>query len=200
MFLMVFSARRGRNSYASFVLNQYIYAFMQFAKYPIWIEPLADGHAGTLRTLEVMRWLVRKDSRNPFVRTKTTNFIEQQSSHSPVAALFLFARDKIRYVPDPPNLEKVSDFEHTTASREGDCDDKVVWLGTALLSIGVPVRFVVQSYDGGSWDHVYLEFYDWQAWGWTALDPTADGHTGLVADVGWRQPLPQRGREMVYEV
>ena len=173
---------------------------MQFAKHPTWIEPLADGHAGTLRTLEVMRWLARKDSRSASVRKETTRLREQRPDLDPVVALFLFARDQIRYVPDPPNLEKVSDFEHTTASREGDCDDKVVWLATALLTIGVPVRFVVQSYDGGTWDHVYLEYGGWQAWGWTPLDPTADGHTGLVADVGWRQPLPPRGREMTYEV
>ena len=165
-----------------------------------WTEPLADGHAGTLRTLAVMRWLVRKDARSTSVRAKIQQLTERQPQTSPVVALFLFARDEIRYVPDPPNLEKVSDFDHTTASREGDCDDKVVWLATALLAAGYSVRFVVQSYDGGSWDHVYLEYWDWQAWGWIALDPTADGHTGIFANVGWRQPLPQRGREMVYEV
>jgi len=165
-----------------------------------WIEPLADGHAGTLRTLEVMRWLVRKDSRLSSVNTKIHTLLEQQPTANPVVALFLLARDWIRYVPDPPDCEKVSDWEHTTASGEGDCDDKTVWLATALLALDIPVRFVVQSYDGGSWDHVYLEFYDWTAWRWTALDPTADGHTGVVAEIGWRQPLPQRGREMVYEV
>lgn len=165
-----------------------------------WIEPLADGHAGTLRTLAVMRWLVRKDSTLPSVRTTIQRLLQRQPAINPVVALFLFARDQIRYVPDPENCEKVSDFDHTTASREGDCDDKVVWLATGLLALGVPVRFVVQSYDGGSWDHVYLEFYDWQAWRWTALDPTADGHTGVIAEIGWRQSLPPTGREMVYEV
>ena len=165
-----------------------------------WIEPLADGHRGTLRTLEVMRWLVRKDFELPSVNAKIHQLLQRQPGISPVAALFAFARDQIRYVPDPPDCEKVSDFEHTTASGEGDCDDKVVWLATALLCVGVPVRFVVQSYAGDTWDHVYLEFYDWQSWRWVALDPTADGHTGIVAGIGWQQPLPATGREMVYEV
>ena len=164
-----------------------------------WLEPLADGHAGTLRTLEVMRWLVRKDCQLPFVKFFIQK-LTQQSDLPPVAALFVFARDQIRYVPDPPDCEKVSDFAHTTASKKGDCDDKVTWLATALLCLGVPVRFVVQSYAGDTWDHVYLEFYDWQSWRWSALDPTADGHTGIVAEIGWRQPLPQQGREMIYEV
>lgn len=165
-----------------------------------WREPLADGHAGTLRTLQVMRWLVRKDSSQQLTSQILQNLIPATLPGQCVESLFLFARDGLRYVPDPANLEKVSDFFHTTASRQGDCDDKVVWLGTALLAVDVPVRFVVQSYGGGSWDHVYLEFYDWSTWRWVALDPTADGHTGVWATVGWRQPLPASGREMVYEV
>lgn len=165
-----------------------------------WVEPLADGQAGTIRTLEVMRWLVRTYSKLFPVRANIQTLTERQPTIRPVVALFLFARDEIRYVPDPPELEKVSSFLHTTASREGDCDDKVVWLATALFALGIPVRFVVQSYHGETWDHVYLEFYDWTAWRWVALDPTADGHTGVVADIGWRQPLPQGGREMAYEV
>lgn len=174
---------------------------MNFLPNLSWIEPLADGHMGTLRTLEVMRWLVRKDSRISPVRAFIHNLIERQPNLSAVAALFLFARDRIRYVPDPYNLEKVSDFEHTTESRQGDCDDKAVWLATALLSLGISVRFVVQSYAGRTWDHVYMEFYDWSAWRWVALDPTADGHDGsVVANVGWQQLLPAQGREMIYPI
>lgn len=165
-----------------------------------WIEPLADGHAGTLRTLAAMRWLVRRYAEFSPVRDTVTTIVEQQPNLPPVVALFLFARDQIRYEPDPPNCERVASFVHITKQRAADCDDKAVWLATALLSLDIPVRFVVQSYDGGSWDHVYLEFYDWQTWRWVALDPTADGHTGVVADVGWRQPLPPNGREMIYEV
>lgn len=165
-----------------------------------WTEPLADGHAGTLRTLEAMRWLVRRYADFFPVHATTHSLVKRQPDSPPVVALFLFARDGIRYEPDPPNCERVASFIHTTQTRAGDCDDKVVWLATALLALGIPVQFVVQSYGGETWDHVYLEFYDWQALRWTALDPTADGHTGIVADIGWRQPLPPTGREMIYEV
>lgn len=165
-----------------------------------WQETLADGHAGTLRTLETMKFLVRKDYNREDTR-KTVNAITQAAPlQRPVESLFLFARDQIRYVPDPPNLEKISQFNVTTQTKEGDCDDKVIWLATGLLSLNVPVRFVVQSYGGGTWDHVYLEFWDWPAWEWVSADPTADGHTGLIAPLGWRQPLPTEGREMIYEV
>lgn len=163
-----------------------------------WIEPLPDGHQGTMRTLETMRYLCRKDYQSPFIRSYVWDLLASRH-HDCVSTLFFYARDRIRYVEDPPQMEKVSDFQRTTESGQGDCDDKVVWLATALLSIDVSVRFVVQSY-GETWDHVYLDFYDWARWKWVALDPTADGHTGIVAAVGWRQPLPASGYEMRFDV
>lgn len=165
-----------------------------------WQEKLADGHAGTLRTLEVMKLLVRKDCNRDDTCRTIQEICRAGPLQRPVEALFLFARDSIRYVPDPPNLEKVSQFNVTTQTRQGDCDDKVVWLATALCALGYSVRFAVQSYGGGTWDHVYLEFWDWSTWSWVSADPTADGHTGLIAPLGWRQPLPPRGREMTFGV
>lgn len=167
-----------------------------------WVERLPDGHQATLRTLEVMRFLVRKDYRSPSVQFAVQQLLSTfpQRASARVQALFLFARDGIRYQPDPPDLELVRDFDHTWAGREGDCDDKVVWLATALLAVDTSARFIVQTYAGrvfeDGWDHVYLEFYDWDHWAWVALDPTADGHTGIFAPVGWRQPLPPSGFEM----
>jgi hypothetical protein len=163
-----------------------------------WIEPLPDGHQGTMRTLETMRYLCRKDYQSSFIRAYVWRLI-RAPGHDPVPTLFFYARDRILYVEDPPQVEKVADFQRTTELGYGDCDDKVVWLATALLSIDVSVRFVVQSY-GETWDHVYLEFYDWARLGWVALDPTADGHTGVVGDVGWSQPLPAGGYEMRFDV
>lgn len=162
-----------------------------------WIEILPDGHQGTWRTLEAMRYLVQKDSDSHFLWVfLNSNLFAGLRGRGIVEALFSFARDRIRYVEDPPGLEKVSDFQRTTEAGYGDCDDKAVWLATVLYALNIPVRFIVQSYDGREWAHVYLEFYDWATWHWVALDPTADGHTGIVADIGWRQPLGSQGHEM----
>lgn len=169
-----------------------------------WIEALPEGHQGTIRTLETMRALARKDYQSIYVRSVVAGILHG-SPGDPVKALFEFARDQIRYLPDPPGLERVQDFQRSTESRAGDCDDKATWLATALLSIDIPVRFVCQSYGGDTWangwDHVYLQFYDFQKWRWVALDPTADGHQGVpVAGVGWLQLLGPGGHEMNYEV
>lgn len=166
-----------------------------------WIEAMPPGHLGTLRTLETMSWLARKDYGSPSARAVASYLA---ACGDLVEGAFRFARDCILYTPDPPSIERVQDFLHSTISQRGDCDDKAVWLATALLAGGVPVRFVVQSYDGdfwrNGWDHVYLECYDFDGWQWVALDPTADGHTGIVAPIGWRQSLPSEGFEWRFPI
>jgi transglutaminase-like putative cysteine protease len=169
-----------------------------------WIEALPEGHQGTLRTLDTMRFLARKDFSRPGIRNIISLLTAGASGRDRVQALFVFARDRIRYVEDPEGIELVRDFDHCIEEGKGDCDDKVTWLATALLAAGVPCRFVIQSYTSNfwadGWDHVYLEFYDWDQWKWIALDPTADGHTGVIAEIGWRQALPPTGCEMRFEV
>jgi hypothetical protein len=176
-----------------------------FPSFKAWVEKLPDGHQGTMRTLEVMRWLVRKDYKDCFTRSFVAEVIKEgsQCGLSPVDSLFIYARDSIRFVEDPPDVELVQDFRRTVEAGQGDCDDKAVWLATALLSLGISARFVIQSYGAqwlNPWDHVYLEYWDWDQWQWVALDPTADGHTGIVAEVGWRQGLSPRGYEMRYSI
>lgn len=188
-----------------------------------WIQKLSDGHAGTLQTLAIMRWLCRRDYRSSFVGWKISSILSSyrskglspyqldiegnltgdQSPVDPVDPLFFFARDSIRFEEDvgpngEENFERLADFQRTTELGYGDCDDKCIWLATALLNCNIPVRFRVQSYTGRTWDHVYCEC--WKAWRWVPLDPTADGHTGIMAEPGWRQPLPATGMEMIYPI
>jgi len=171
------------------------------------MENLADGNAGTLHTLHVMAGLCRRDSRSHFVKTFLQSQLQLHSHPSrsqplgqSIETAFLYARDRIRFKDDPINIERVADFQRTTECGYGDCDDKVTWLGTALLSLGVSVRFRCQSYTGETWDHVYLEFYDFGPWSWIPADPTADGHTGLIAPIGWRQTIGPIGRELIYPI
>jgi len=155
-----------------------------------------------------MRWLCRRDYNSDFVRTFAQHLLQAsrpEKPKDPVETFFLFARDQIKFREDEgPNgesdVERIADFKTTTELRWGDCDDKVIWLGTSLLNRGIGCRFRVQSYGRQTWDHVYLDYWDWGHFRWIALDPTADGHTGIVAEIGWRQPLGPMGLEMIYPI
>lgn len=165
-----------------------------------WIESLPDGHLGTVRTLQVMAWLCRRDYKDGFVSSLIREVLAGSPDRGVPETLFLQARDGITFREDPEDVERVADFKTTTRLGYGDCDDKCVWLCTALLNQNIPCRFRVQSYGTGTWDHVYCEYWDWGTWRWTGLDPTADGHSGVIAEVGWRQRLPKQGSEMIWQV
>jgi transglutaminase-like putative cysteine protease len=110
--------------------------------------------------------------------------------------LFEFVRDRIEYRLDPLDTERVQDPVATLELGSGDCDDKVVLLAALAGSLGHLSRFVAQSSDGHTFDHVYLETDAGR--GWVALDPTADGHGGVVrAAPGWRNPTRS---EWIYQI
>ena len=96
----------------------------------------------------------------------------QSSKVCDAKALFLFVRDNLNYVSDPPD-EYVKQPVETLLTFSGDCDDASVLLASLLTAVGIPVefRFVPQ--------HVYLQAYlpespkHYQSeGGWVNLDPT----------------------------
>lgn len=166
------------------------------------VEPLPEGIAGTVRTLEVMAELVRKDRDSAFVGNLLRlikGHVSRRGQIEFVSACFFIARDSIRYMDDPEPFEKLADIQRIFEAGVGDCDEKVIALCTLLYAAGVPCRFVVQSYDGREFHHVYCEAS--VNGEWIALDPTADGHRGtIVANPGWRQPLPIAGYEAWFPI
>lgn len=169
-------------------------------------ERLPDGIPGTIRTLAAMAAAVRGDVgpdhcgyRSEVVRRAAIRIcmgIRGHDSQGELGALFDFVRDQIRYRADPWDTERVQDPCQTLLLASGDCDDKCVLLSALVASLGYLPRFVVQSQDGQFFDHVYVEVE--RSGQWIALDPTADGQSGLeLASVGWRNPT---GCEWIYQI
>lgn len=169
-------------------------------------ERLPDGIPGTIRTLAAMATAVRGDVgpdhcgyRSEVVRRAAIRIcmgIQGHDSQGELGALFEFVRDQIRYRADPWDTERVQDPCQTLLLASGDCDDKCVLLAALVASLGYLPRFVVQSQDGKFFDHVYIEVE--RSGQWVALDPTADGQSGLeLASVGWRNPT---GCEWIYQI
>lgn len=167
------------------------------------IEPLPAGVAGTRRTLEVMAELVRKDRDSAFVRKLRWLLHERTLGRGQIAfvcAAFFVARDWVRYMDDPDPFEKIADIQRILEAGVGDCDEKVIVICTLLHAESIPCRFRVQSYDGKEFHHVYCEA-QLEDGTWLSLDPTADGHRGVVvAEPGWRQPLPAGGFEETFPI
>jgi hypothetical protein len=99
---------------------------------------------------------------------------------------FELAQKRIHYRKDPTKIEGIIApskiiKEHILKGVPiyGDCDDKVLFLGSLLVSMGYPVRVVGAYYEPhGKFEkpkinHVYLEMYDDKMKKWIPLEPTA---------------------------
>lgn len=91
-------------------------------------------------------------------------------------ALFVFVRDRIRYVRDIAGYETLHPAEWILRQAAGDCDDKALLLAALLLSIGfeaetgTPVRFIAMAREPEAWEHVWLQVG--VAGRWVDLDAT----------------------------
>lgn len=147
----------------------------------------ADGRAGALQTLRVMRSLVDAYKVNPQIRQVATNLVHFTGPKDEVGEaleLFNFVRDSIRYTRDIHNVETISTPEKTLAGRVGDCDDKATLLATLAEAIGFPTRFVLAGYSGDQYEHVYLQIYIYDAQEWVNADATE------MAPLGYAPPNP----------
>lgn len=169
-------------------------------------EQLPDGIAGTRRTLDRMAAAVQGEIGPEYrgylhetIRAKALDLVggvPPRDWRGEIGRLFEFVRDRITYRQDPVDAERVQDPVATLEIGSGDCDDLVVLLAALLGSLGYWSRFVAQTRDGLQFDHVYLETETPR--GWLALDPTADGHGGVIrAAPGWRNPT---GQEWIYQI
>ena len=145
---------------------------------------IPNGRAGVAATLRAMRELVNRSKVDPAIRQAAQSVIFLQPEKDYLAeaeALFSFVRDTIRYTRDVHGVETLQTPAITLATRMGDCDDQSTLLASMLESVGIPTRFVVAGYNGGDFEHVYL-----QAWcdGWIGMDAT-EPHP-----MGWEPPQP----------
>lgn len=169
------------------VLRRSLDAEQSLDQRPSTLGMIPDGVAGIRETLRLMTRIVRKFKKDPELREFTCSLIAHLPPKAWTAeanALFIFVRDQIRYVFDPVDVETVCDPPVTLQIGQGDCDDKVVLLGSMLECIGHPVRFVAVGYNFPNFfEHVYLETKIGA--NWIACETTEE-----CAPLGWCQPDP----------
>ena len=107
-----------------------------------------------------MRNFIRAAKKSLFIRETAislTRHLAPKDWVGEVKALHLFVRDQIRYIRDITDIETVAGPEYTLEKKAGDCDDKVVLVGSLLESIGHPTRLVAIGFAPGNYSHVLLE-------------------------------------------
>jgi transglutaminase-like putative cysteine protease len=108
-----------------------------------------------------MRDVVRKGIKEPTIVPIARLLVQdvpEKNQRAEADMLFYFAKDAIRYVRDPLDIEGVVYPRQVLEMQAGDCDDKVVLFATLANAIGIPARFVAIKLPGKDfYSHVYAE-------------------------------------------
>lgn len=123
---------------------------------------LPPGAAGTRRTLDYMRQLVRTFKKSVPIRQLAFAIIDRVRGHknfsAQVRAIHNWVQSNIQYVKDVNGVETLATPTKTLEFGKGDCDDQAVLLASLLESIGHPTRFVaIKLQPFGPFVHVFTE-------------------------------------------
>jgi len=155
----------------------------QQARTPTQLMGLPPGAHGVRRTLEIMAGLIDHFKTDIIIREKALSLVARLSPKNfdgEIRALFNFVKNNIRYVRDIAGVETVSWPTKTLEYKQGDCDDKVVLLGSLLEAIGFKTRLVAIGPRAGVYTHVYIQAYhDGE---WISLETTEN------VEAGWEPP------------
>jgi hypothetical protein len=164
--------------------------------------PLPPGDDGTVRTLRVMRQLVRAGREHADIRMFAHSIVGD-AGNSPEALarmLFAFMRERFVYTPDPHGTEHVTApwallrelaRAHAAGKSGGgrvgvDCDDNATFGACVLEALDIPAAFVVVAREpAGNFQHVFYAGHIGGAW--VPFDPQE-----LPTPGTWPTPLPGR--------
>jgi len=161
---------------------------MRIAAAPVFETTLIGapgGFRGTFHTVAIMRKMVQAARIDPSMLNLAVSIIHSapaKDEFAEIAAAFDFVLNHVRYTRDIAGLETLCDPRMTMQRLVGDCDDKATLLATMLECVGYHTRFVMASYDGGDFSHVYLQVLVPHLNDWLDLDPT-EHHP-----IGWAAP------------
>ena len=144
----------------------------------IYLGRIPKGYAGTKRTVEHIKALIRAGAKDFYVRQKAIDILLEREVtpkdyRGEIKALFEWVQQNVRYTKDPFRVEVLHSARRLLELRAGDCDDMTILLGAMVEAIGHPVRIVLAGPDPlrpRLFTHVYLEAYDKGRW--IPLDPT----------------------------
>ena len=145
------------------------------------------GVAGVKLSLEKIAQFIREGKADPAVRGWAGDVLiaagRPQSVFGQCTAILNAFRNQTMYASDPVGTEMNVSAAGTLCLRPGlcvrvfDCDDGTIAIGSALMSVGIPVRVIKQTFGPQDQEHVLLEARD-ESGDWLAIDPSTDKPVG----------------------
>ena len=150
---------------------------------------------------------IKKGRKSPEVRAFAVQAVSQKCGNGwciperdwwgEVQGLFKSIRSNVRYTRDIHKIDTFQSPARTLQFRGGDCDDFSITLGSALQSIGYPIKVrIVQSNGSPDYNHIFLlvGLPPRQPSQWVSLDAS------LGKPPGWHPPRSALKRIKDYDV
>lgn len=174
--------------------------------------PYMDGQAGVRQSLEAMSQKMREGRLDPYIIGWTGKVLKEagldgrgpnsrRNTRAQVSALLNAFRGQVVYAPDAFGAEVISSAAATLCLgpnlclNRADCDDSVVALGSATLSLAIPTVIVKQSFGQENQEHVLMAFQD-ESGNWIYADPSTNlplGKAPNATEEVWIDPLEPIG-------
>jgi hypothetical protein len=133
--------------------------------------------------------------------------LNPKGTQNQVQALLNAMRAQTYYTGDPVSTEKMNQAvqtlcldEHGLCMPAGDCDDRCITLGSAAMSIGIPVKVIGQGFDSSKIPtHVIIAVQDTKDNRWIKVDPSSEYDVGRVFPAtheDWIDPTNIPGAEL----
>jgi hypothetical protein len=181
---------------------------LQNAGVPSTRAPYLDGQAGVRQSLEAMSQKMREGRLDQAVIGWARGVLKdagldgrgsdsRRNSRAQVGALLTALRSQAVYAPDAFGAEVISSAAATLCLRPnlclngGDCDDLTIALGSAVLSLAIPVVIVKQSFGRDNQEHVLMAFQD-ESGNWVYADPSTNlplGRAPNAVEEVWVDPM-----------
>jgi transglutaminase-like putative cysteine protease len=151
---------------------------------------------------------IQKSRQDPNVRAFAVKAVSKKRSNGKFAlaerdyegelkAVFDDIRKNVRYVRDGHKLDTFQSARRTLEFGGGDCDDYTITMGSALQSIGYPVKLrIVQTKGAQDFNHIFLlaGLPPRAPTKWVPLDASVD------KPAGWHPPRSMLAKIKDYDV
>jgi len=151
------------------------------------VAPYPEGVAGVKLSLSVIAQKIRDGRLDPDIRGWAGDVLiaagKPKTIREKAQAILDAFRKATMYLPDPVGAEYIASGAATLCLRPGlcvrarDCDDGVTLIGSALMSVGIPVVVLKQNFGPGKQEHVLIEARDEQGI-WFPVDPSTSLDAG----------------------
>lgn len=149
-----------------------------------------DGFAHTTSSIRKVAELIREGQLSfPIVRLarRIVHDVPSKRYASELQALYVWAREHVRYRKDPIGAEWLQSAERTVAERAGDCDDLTILIGSLAGALGHAWRLLTVGPTPTRQAHIAIQVSTDGGASWLTLDPVMEppqSTTALRTDVG----------------